>query len=655
MAANIPSNYGFSRDASLLPVSNKKQEEESGAGLHSKQDEAGKPTDEILGIAERINKKTIDIGIVKTKFEDGEIIGDYYRYVRDKRFGVEPGFEAVKIWKATDDDKLIDPNHKFNQEALSYVEKQLADQNLEFVEAYREVTGFGDNEHFKSLDPDSKQKILKQFIQSPEIKTVIIKHLQNTFSKFTNLHYVKLNYRLEEKNGDQSIAYEDADKTQMVNRKVMLPTERAIGGSSVSKNIYRWMNAETIREKNWGAVKEYAANKLYNAMAFQETPTKIKMVYSRYEDGTPKLLLDGTHIKGPGGEKFETFRDQIVEREQIHYGRIIGNQIKSEKGELYDIDEGQLAAVGLSAGVLGDWDKVGPRGDNLGYVLIEKEGRKIAQIRNLDPGKAMPKQEGMSAANLFKRIINRLFMFLLGDTDVSRRILSNAAFEIPSSTLKEKILGGYRNFSIFHDTTMNDRVEAAKYILAQRGAYDKIFDELEKEFGATVKDDPALHFETEIKEMRRDFFERLEYLESVVQENVALSPEQRDVLDSLEKLTSPTLSSFKTKKGEAQPFVHLQIDLKNRKEWRFDAEKNQFYHQAKSTREANKMAQQLKAYLGTGNLSEKVKVEGRKVFFDISDSDFPNVHAAFEEHKVAKHKKQPLLPKKSHGLGKNRV
>ena len=56
------------------------------------------------------------------------------------------------------------------------------------------------------------------------------------------------------------------------------------------------MTGASAKARNEGAVREALANDLMRSLGIQSQ--KLKLVESVHADGTPKLMLDGTHVDG---------------------------------------------------------------------------------------------------------------------------------------------------------------------------------------------------------------------------------------------------------------------------------------------------------------------------------------------------------------------
>ena len=92
--------------------------------------------------------------------------------------------------------------------------------------------------------------------------------------------------------------------------------------TALSKSIHQSSTAGTPSDKNLGAVME-ALSMIFSRSLVSEG-RKLRLIPGKYQDGTDKLVLDGTHVEGEKGEAFSTLRGQIK------YGRIENNQLREK-------------------------------------------------------------------------------------------------------------------------------------------------------------------------------------------------------------------------------------------------------------------------------------------------------------------------------------
>jgi hypothetical protein len=142
-------------------------------------------------------------------------------------------------------------------------------------------------------------------------------------------HYVKLDYRETDSRGTGAA------------KKFTLPWSNAkslVLPGILGKLIHREARYQTPDKINRDAMRESLANDLMRS--FGIFAQKLKLVPTEYADGTPKLLLDGTHMSGPNGEKFSDFEGAI--KNGPKNGQLVkldgeGNPVKNARGH-YEVD-----------------------------------------------------------------------------------------------------------------------------------------------------------------------------------------------------------------------------------------------------------------------------------------------------------------------------
>lgn len=608
------------------------------------------------------------------KINSGDRIGDYL-YKRDKRFGVEPGFEATKAWRETDTEQLNEPTSKFHRQANEFIQDVVF--SLESKLQYDSETDYSsdseDVKKFKGLakeaaviirdqlgtdHPNLNQDdhhlpgIIDQLRNNKDLRPTLEKYLMskragraedearlkepghpfnNTFKS-----YIKEQLGISGSQGNAFIRFKDAilakhpeiagDQEAIINEiaeiclnsnqsfvnltdvidtvilkeennnkfqkphfvkldynepdqagLVKIPMGRAKGITFIHKMIHRNSTAGTIKEKNLAAVTEALSNDIFQALGVESQ--KLKIIDAKYTQGEHKLLLDGTYASGPKGESFSTFEGSI------RSGKLKGNcVVDPDTEELIPIDEKDLAATKITALFMGDRDKIGSKGANIGYVVKMEDGKKIAKLMNIDPGKSLeivedfaPSKENSSTIGYFiKKLLYPLRFYLFGKTDRMKQhnIHNNFSFDQPDATIPDKIMKGYKNFTIFDDTTLAEKMEGVKRIKDNWGQIETIFDnystELAKKTAADGKLPNELDFVDEITSMRKLLTDRRKYILDVFADRLVLNNQELTILDHLEKLTSPTKDRFKDK-GEVIKLKHLQVDSKQRKEWKMQA------------------------------------------------------------------------------------
>ena len=279
-------------------------------------------------------------------------------------------------------------------------------------------------------------------------------------------------------------------------------------------------------------MREALANDLMRSLGIQSQ--KLKLVESVHADGTPKLMLDGTHVDGFSDfdgkpEKGERYlKDGVLVRNQKRPGDPDGVFTGPPR---LDLGMSELGRNKILLLLMADRDALGSTGGNKGYV-----GNSFIGI---DPGHAL---EGG----------------LLG-----RRGDVRSDFSFAQPGLVPSL--GYKNFSMFDQSTLAEKMEGVRMIasLARSKADTGIFDSYAREFGSNraAEADFArnLNKTKQLYEGRRDdilriFQERLavdtlQFGVSGGGEHVARRDACLNLLDCLEKLTSPTVMT--TRGGSA--------------------------------------------------------------------------------------------------------
>ena len=429
------------------------------------------------------------------------------KIIRTKNRGVEPGFIAQKVWTEKDDKKLFDKEHKFHKEAVKFLGKE------DIKGHYQKVT----------------------------------EHLMQVFSKFKKEHWWKLHY------------------TEPLFGRVMIDYAQS------QHLIHRLSTSETPREKNIAALMEVLSNDIFTILGFGGQ--KLTLRLSQYKNGYPMFLLDGTEVMGPDGEKFQTLSaSKAILKGPKGQGRIRGNMLLDpETKAMVPIDEAKLGASLLKALLLGDRDKVGKLGENLGYVVIDGK----AVLMNIDPGKSLEKPCWWR--------VDRMIGYVLGNGKYERPkikadIRSDAIFDL-AITPKDFFTGGYINFSIFNDTPLADRIQGIKdiqenwpQIVALFNRYREFFKENED-----LLDPHRSIFDKPIYKEIGEQFERLRarmlLFVDILGERAKLSRDQLNFLDNLEKLTSPTTKKAHVESAEKEielKYLRIVDPQKNRIEWSLD-------------------------------------------------------------------------------------
>lgn len=501
-------------------------------------------------------------------YKPGDLVAGAYIFQSDKKRGVEPGFEGTKAW--TDRDN---PDKKHFAQANEFIRYQVA-HFRPFMDKLNQIL---QEPQFQGIDlnaelENDESALMSRLRNDPEL----IPHVQNFMSglavpensKYRKRHYVKLNY----------------EDPKIPGGKVKIPWYRAKSHKilgNLGKVFHQRATAAPVREKNCDAVKESLANDIFRVTGADSQ--KLRVVKAKYNDGTIKLLLDATHVAGPKGESFSTLTGQIKKGHLVGSNGVMvkekdadGNVVKKK----YEFDPESLGAMKAKVLLLGDRDKVGSSGANIGFVVHEEDGK--AHIYNIDPGKSMERPSGLSeekrpnrdnysnvvSYTIAKKLFNLRFYFK-GSTDrmKQRNMHTDMSFDQPNATLKDK-LTYYKNFGVFDDVPLSAKLAGIAHIQDNWKKVETIFERYKEEFG-TDDVQPEINFKEEIDELETLLKNRKEYFDSVFAERMKIyriDPSLVDLLDHMEKLTSPTASHIKHRKGEIR-YKHLHVDPENRREW----------------------------------------------------------------------------------------
>lgn len=465
--------------------------------------------------------------------------------IRTKDRGVEPGFIARKVWTEKDKQKLLDPTHKFHIEAVR---------------------------HFKLEN-------IEDLLHDENLYNQVIAHLTGVFLKFKKEHWWKMHYA-SPIFGNAMIDY------------------------AQSKNvIHRLSTAETPREKNIAALMEVLANDIFTILDFGGQ--KLSLRLAQYDNGDPMFLLDSTEVFGPNGELFQTLsQSNALLQGPKKQGRIKGNMLPdpANPNRLVPIDEKKLGSSLLKSLLMGDRDKISSFGQNVGYVVVDGK----AVLMNIDPGKSFEKPCWWR--------VDRMIGYVFRDRVLNRRkvksdIRTDALFD-PAISPKDLFTGGYKNFSIFNDTTLADRIEGMKdiqkkwpEIVALMNHYYEFFKKYE-----SVLDPNRPQGEQPMHEVIREQYTRLEarvkMFVDILGDRATLSRDELNLLDNLEKLTSPTTKKAAVEGSEKEiELKYLQIvdPQKNRVEW--SLEDGQFSFEAKTKSQFDATIATLAQFIGSDNFS----------------------------------------------------
>ncbi|ASC66489.1 hypothetical protein B9P52_20405 [Achromobacter denitrificans] len=540
-----------------------------------------------------------------------------YRVLGDKAKGVEPGFIAKRDWTPGDEAKLQNPQHKFNTLAHQLTTRWLdpqpalggpSDQALEaMLQRVLGAIAGSTSPHAQSaqdlLQPDDDtgelnvlatlrggvaldigfrsamiaDMVQEAFVgsaqmadqaragQATEMLGRLRQGVMDVQPKFNKNHYIKLDYYEADKSGD----------------KYQIPLDKSKGA------LHRWYTGATAKDRNEGAVREALANDLMRSLGIQSQ--KLKIVEGQYADGTPKLMLDGTHVDGANGNSFSDFDGKPLRGERyLKDGVLVRNtQAQGDAPGVFsgppvlDSSMNELGRNKILLLLMADRDALGSKGGNKGYV-----GNTFVGI---DPGHAL--ESGL----LGRR----------GD------INSDFSFKQPGVLASQ----GYKNFSMFDQTPLSEKMEGVRQIarLKESGADTRLFDLYSQQFGNGRP--AAADFDQHIQGLKAQYEGRRDDILQIFQERLdvdnfdfgvpptdALHAGLRDVslnlLDGLEKFTSPTVARTEHGIELRHPMI---ADPAKRKEWhiRQEAGTNDLLFTCSASKgDVAKMRQALQAYLG---------------------------------------------------------
>lgn len=531
-----------------------------------------------------------------------------YRVLGDKAKGVEPGFTALKDWHPEDDAKLLDPQHNLNTAARQWLEDRLhgnlkderlldtlqtsidtlaADGNrsaaqtslLQGMRDFPAADGMlafmqcRDKELVNEITQMSLQSIVaeKDSLDVPLYQS-LKDHLMQTQPKFTDKHYIKLDY------------YE-ANKTLLGNYTIPYAKTKALGGIPVLGNLlHKLGKIISPREINQGAVNEKLANDLMQVLGMK-TQT-LDLIHSSYKDGTPKLLLDGTHISGFNdfdGEKNATQGSVYIKDGVLVKNTRLPSDPPGEfngppalHSDIKDLGDKKVMML-----LLADRDALGSKGGNKGFVGD--------QFFAIDPGHAL------ESKLLSKR----------GD------VHSDLSFD-PASSLASK---DYKNFSIFDQSTFAEKMAGVRKLQQLQGSDSALFDAYTEEYGPENGHE-ALNFREQLRKTQEQYIGRRNdilhtfssrlavdnyHFGDSIDSNPELKRNYRDqtlnLLDGLEKLTSTTVGTAQGKKNGLRLTIPQIQKPEHRKAWdvRQNDEHIEFTFDGKAA-EAQKILKTLEDY-----------------------------------------------------------
>lgn len=526
--------------------------------------------------------------------QPGQIINpgqpEEFIFIRPKRFGVEPGYEKVFL-------RDILPGGAIYETCLGCYNHLL--------DGGANPLGYQD----WVAQQANRQRLVAELAKNPKIL--------NTVLYFDKLDYRKLPH----------------------SNTVKVPTHRA-------KNIiHRQNTADTIENKNCGAIMEVLANDIYRALGMPSQ--QAYLIRSAYPTGEDKFLISSKCVTGMRGELFNTFDGNI------HFGQLIGNRListdENRKHRIYRLDQQQLSLAKNSQRLLADRDGIGLTGSNIGYY-VDAETNEV-QIVNIDPGKSLEAAPKFSFQNIdafvqsrhfFIRFFQRLFFnlttILIGQTDQMRvkDFNSDCTFSKVNQTIRDFFQKSYANFSAFDDIPLSENMKCMRKLIRNRAKVDGVFDEYAEKFRLN----PA--YLESINHGRARFNERLDYFSRVLASRINLSGDQLTILENLEKLTSKT-TNFAGNNKSWSALQHLKVLSGHRKEWNMnvDADGNcEVWFEAKNKSEKNTVIKRLRDF--DANLEPGVN--GFRLSIRVLSNRIPAFLELISEAAIATHKNQFLFP-----------
>ena len=591
-------------------------------------------------------------------YQVGEIIGDSLFYLRDKPFGVEPGFLAVPI-----DENLIKHLHKFSSESTLTVNAKEAlvaylSENSSVAKDF--ATWLRDKYQSNEIE-DAAMWLFKQDYDDPV---------------FTRNNVAPRDSRLAKTNAVQGNK-KHGEAAESVSALVKLKRFLTLKAYSFYKNM---MGDRT--KENANAILECLATDV--AQTHGMLVQSQGLTFSRYGDGFLKIM---THCKWESG--LRVFQDCLAGDE--------GHQKYLLKVEGYNTEDQPVFAQSEKDKRRYSEDSIIDLGFNLALLITENDRDAI----------------GSTGQNKGK-IKNRLFGFDFGQAYRKKNTIVNTLsddFSFAQSTGEDFI----KNISMFYDTPLSERMTGIFFLyqISDQATRDENFNSAEQEkiqlaieayktssndFSGEFKErieniKPGAEeekfaayvasfekFATEAKknndQVAADLFKEYAIKITAVKENakaarvkmlqvfkerMQLNSQEVDLLDNLEKLTSKT--SLLSNDGSVilnhlriLPDQQSRLPLRvfgirlepNRVRWSMEkTEESVKLSSAKmSAKKAQKIMTILKAYLAenpalneyiTMNL-EKDKKAGINFILKCPQAQFAKVLAIFREESVIAYK-----------------
>lgn len=571
-------------------------------------------------------------------------LNDFYQKesftnIRNKPSGAEPGFYGQKQWTEKDEDKVLNPENphfkKYQNKAEKWIGKKLQERELNPV---KQICFYLGVDNAADLKPQHIQEFIKLVLKpSPEMRQPVLDQACEELKRALKRTYiVKLDY---------------ADPLPGT-ETVMIPLERAKSPWLLGKWIHQRSTAATRRDKNFGAVMEALANDVYKTLKLESQDLCIRK--TNYGDGHTKLLLESKFVEGEKGEKFAVLEQQIQD------SIIPGSQLSSpEDGSKVPIKD--LGRQKIKALLLGDRDKVGRNGDNIGYIVRKSKGTKEAVFQNIDPGKSLepepdlsqnripsvPKDKSLLARiqYVIEKIVYSIEFYLAGRTDAMTHHNIHTDFSIDQhvGSIPDLFKIAYDNFSIFDDTLLSEKMVGVREILEQWDEIEDLFKEYRKAFSKG-----EINFAVELDKTWKRLEARKLYIEELFKERLKLTSKELDFLDNMEKLTSKTTDHAGSKQHPI-PLNHLRVIPCERKEWHLTAAKDRssytFSFYGRNRKEADTVMQRLEQFCLTQGISlrEAALRDDSKIEVHMTKEQFNYFLQYFTENEIAAYKRN-LLP-----------
>ena len=365
-----------------------------------------------------------------------DVLDHGYVYIADKPGGVEPGelccrqtdiarlqeiasrriIEACKNESCVEEASNETKNNPFgriaNQLKINLLETQ-QELPLEIIRVFLD-------------DEACKKEIIADILREPDFSVQLIKQ----------------NYDNPGRSGVVSTSTERAKKhSTTINRMRKVPlVGRAV--STIASNVYCYFSQKEPREANWSAIAECLATRITECLGVLTHDQRLMMSY--YHNDFPKILMVSTWEK-----KFTSFSDQLRGSRHRSY-LAIENQYAAvteqpeyiSSNPIIDLYEYLIPLLRL-----GDFDLIGPEGDNKGCLNVGDGQEKTdtaqkSRFYGIDFGHPFPKE-------------NPILTSLQDD----------ATFDELSC---KSLFHNFSNFSIFFDSLLSERIKGVHFLYKLR-------------------------------------------------------------------------------------------------------------------------------------------------------------------------------------------